>query len=403
MAGEAEAREPGTDPYRWTILAVGVAAQASFAAVFFGLPVLAPALRDAYELSLGDVGVVLASVNVGFLVTVLPWGVLADRVGERTVIAAGLSAAAASLLAAASTDGFLALVAALVGAGLFGASVQAASGRAVMTWFGPAQRGLALGTRQTAIPLGGALAAVSLPAVAAVAGVRGALLALAAGAFASALAAGALLREAPVRPARPSAAVAHPFRDPRLWRLCSGSALLLVAQSSVLGFVVLFLHEERGFSTGAAAGVLAAIQVAGALMRIASGRWSDLVGARIAPLLRLGFALSLALAASAAFVRAPAALLLPALVAAGALSLSWNALSFTAAAELAGGARSGAALGFQQASLGLAAAVTPIAFAAVVEGTSWTVGFALGAAAALVGTAVLRPLASDSALRHAAA
>ena len=46
-----------------------------------------------------------------------------------------------------------------------GASVNAASGRAVMQWFPAGQRGLALGVRQTAIPLGGALVALALPVV----------------------------------------------------------------------------------------------------------------------------------------------------------------------------------------------------------------------------------------------
>ena len=51
----------------------------------------------------------------------------------------------------------------LVLAGALGASVNAASGRAVMGWFHARERGLALGIRQTAIPIGGAAAAAGLP------------------------------------------------------------------------------------------------------------------------------------------------------------------------------------------------------------------------------------------------
>ncbi len=51
--------------------------------------------------------------------------------------------------------------------------------------------------------------------------------------------------------------------------------------------------------------------------------------------------------------------------------MSWNGLAFTAAAELAGPARSGAALGFQQTILFVVGAVLPILFAALVAGTSW--------------------------------
>lgn len=134
------AREPGVSDdlssgarrYRWAILAVGVVAQASFSALFFGLPVLAPALGEEYALGLGNVGVVLATVNVGMLFTVLPWGVLADRIGERAVMAVGLAIAAVALGGAAAAERFAGLVIALTLAGAFGACVQAASGRAVM-------------------------------------------------------------------------------------------------------------------------------------------------------------------------------------------------------------------------------------------------------------------------------
>jgi hypothetical protein len=96
---------------------------------------------------------------------------------------------------------------------------------------------------------------------------------------------------------------------------------------------------------------------------------------------------------SAALTEAPLSLLLPALVAAGALSLSWNGLSFTAAAELAGRARSGAALGFQQTALTVAAAATPPVFASLVDSSSWALGFGLAAGLPLAGALVLRRLA----------
>ena len=48
-------------------------------------------------------------------------------------------------------------------AGFAGASVQSASGRAVMAWFPARQRGVALGIRQTAIPISGFAASLALP------------------------------------------------------------------------------------------------------------------------------------------------------------------------------------------------------------------------------------------------
>jgi MFS family permease len=157
---------------------------------------------------------------------------------------------------------------------------------------------------------------------------------------------------------------------------------------------VLFLHDERGFSPGEAAAVLAGIQVLAAVLRIAAGRWSDVLGSRIVPLRRVGLASSFTLALAAAVLEAPAVVLVPAFILAGGLAMSWNGLSFTAAAELAGRGRSGAAIGMQQTALSAAGAIVPPAFAALVATTSWRAGFALAAVFPLIGVQLLRPLRS---------
>jgi sugar phosphate permease len=376
--------------YRWVILGAGTFAQSSFSAVSVGLPALAPALRAHYRLSLGETGVVLGAVGAGMLLTLLPWGLLADRVGERVVMSTGLAAAGGALIATAGTHGYLALVLLLALAGALGASVNAASGRAVMGWFGRRERGLALGIRQTSVPIGGAGAAASLPWLASAGGTRLAFVALGCGCLAAAAVAGALMREPPCPQSQPLEGTGTPLHDPRMWLLAGGSSLYLVAQIAITNFVVLFLHQHRGLSPHAAAGVLAGINVLGIGARIGAGRWSDRVRTRLRPLRLLGLVLTAGLGVAAALVDAPLGLLVPALVLAGVLGLSWNGLSFTAAAETSGAARSGAALGFQQTVLGVMVAGVPPAFAAVVGATSWRVAFALAALGPLLGVAALR-------------
>jgi sugar phosphate permease len=279
------------------VLAAGTAAQTSFSAVLIGLPVLAPALRDEYGLNLVQVGLVLDGVWIGTLLTLLPWGVLADRLGERLVLAAGLGACGAALVGAGYAGGFWTLVALLGVAGAAGASVNAASGRAVMQWFPASERGFALGVRQTAIPLGGFAAAVVLPTL----GLRAAFLFLAA-----LCVAGALFGAAAIREHEAGDDVLEPrglgvtLRDRRLWLLCGASSLYLVAQIAITGFVVLFLHDEHGFSPGEAAAVLAGVQVLAIGLRIGLGRWSDLLGNRLMPLRLVGLASGVALLATAA-------------------------------------------------------------------------------------------------------
>src|SRR5207247_985723 len=157
-------------------------------------------------------------------------------------------------------------------------------------------------------------------------------------------------------------------------------------------FLVLFLHSHRGVSATAAAAVLAVTQLLGAVARIASGRWSDRTQRRIVPLRRLALGLAGTTGLVAALADAPLSVLVPALVAAGTLGLSWNGLSFTAAAEAAGRRRSGAAIGLQQTFLSGGGIVAPIAFAAVVHAASWRTAFALAAVSPLFGYAVLSPL-----------
>jgi sugar phosphate permease len=358
--------------------------------VIIGLPVLAPALRDAYSLSLLQVGVVLDSLWIGTLFTLLPWGVLADRFGERLVLGAGLTACGAALVGAGNAGGFGSLIALVGVAGAAGASVNAASGRAVMQWFPAAERGFALGVRQTAIPVGGLISALVLPALS----LRVSFDFLAALCVAGALFGVLTIRDAAVAEDEvlEPRGLGATLRDHRLWLLCAGSSLYLVAQLAITGFLVLFLHDERGLSAGAAAGVLAGVQVVAAVMRIGGGRWSDRLGSRLRPLRLVGIASAVTLAVATAVLSAPLWLLAPAFVLAGGFSMAWNGLSFTAAAELAGRARSGAALGMQQTALAAAGAAVPPAFAAVVAASSWRVGFAVAAAFPLAGVALLRPL-----------
>jgi sugar phosphate permease len=379
--------------YRWTILTLGTAAQTAYSGVFLGIPILAPALRVEYDLTLPEAGLVIAAVNVGSVVTLLPWGLLADRLGERYVLGTGLAGASAALTVAAFAPSLAIFVAAIVFAGALGAGVNAASGRAVLGWFEQRQRGFALGIRQTAVPLGGTLAALALPPTAGSWGVRGGLVALALGCFVTAMAGAVGLREAPGEEEELDDLV-HPLKDERVWRLSIGSGLILGAQACILGFAVLFLHGERGLSTAEAGAVLAATQVVGGALRIAAGRWSDHVRARLRPLRQLATALAVSLVVTAILTNAPLAVLLPALAIAGALSLSWNGLSFTATAELAGRARSGAALGFQQTALSVASTAAPPVFATIVDASSWSLGFGLAALFPLAGLAVMRGLSA---------
>ena len=348
---------------------------------------LAPALREEYDLSLTEIGIVLAAEWIGLTFALLPWGFAVDRYGERWTLVAGLAACSVFLAAAAYAPSFGWLVAFLGLAGVAGGSVQSGSGRAVMRWFAASERGLALGVRQTAVPIGGAIAALVLPVLETP---RAGLLFVAGFVLAGAVLGAVVLRAGTEEHLEP-ADVEITLRDRRLWLACWGSGLYLVAQVAMMGFVVLFLHDEHGFSTGEAAAVFAAGQVLASGLRIGVGRWSDVVRSRVGPLRRIGVVIAVSLGLVAALSGASAWILVPALAAATGFSMAWNGLSYTIAAEL-GGRRSGAAIGFQQTVLSAIGVAAPVAFAAVVSATSWGAAFALAGLFPLAGAWFLRSL-----------
>jgi sugar phosphate permease len=375
------------------VLAGGTLSQTTYSAIWFGIAVMAPQLRQSLHLSLAETGLLISSSLVGSVVSLIPWGLATDRIGERVVLVAGLTVCGAALLAAARAHSFWLLAVLLALAGASGASVQSASGRAVMHWFEPGQRGLALGLRQTAIPLSGFAVSVALPPVLRAGGVGWGFGVLGCACLVGAAVGGLVLREGPRRDA-PAGVPAGPppLRDRRIWTLSIGSALVLAPQLCVAGFTVLYLHEQRHLTPGAAAGVLAVMQALAIGGRIGAGRWSDLRASRMRPLRAIALAAACGVALTTVLLDAPLVLLVPTLVVTGVLSMSWNSLSFAAAVELAGHGRSGAAIGLQQTLLNVPGAAYPGLFGALVAATSWRVGFAAVAAFPLIGWRVLRAL-----------
>lgn len=370
---------------------------------FLGLAAVTPALRDHFGLSVAGVGALVGSVSAGLVLTLIAWGGAADRFGERGVMAVGLAAAALTLGAASFARSPLAAGALLLVTGASGASVNAASGRAVMTWFPPDRRGIAMAVRQTSVPLGAALAAVVLPAAASSGGVPAVFAVLAGSCLVAAAAAAIWIREPPGARAdarRPSAGVQNVLADRRLLRLSFTGLLLVVPQFLGSVFLVEVLHDG-GMSIAAAGALLAATQVLGALGRLGSGAWSDRVASRLGPLRIIAVAIAAGFVLAAVLQPGPATLLAVALVPAAALAMSWNGLLFTAAGELAPPGRAATAMAMSNTANYVAAAGTPVLGGLVAQVAGWPAMFATGAAAAVVAVLVLgqpnlwRPAATD--------
>jgi len=366
---------------RWVMLALGVFAQAASAVMSNGAPFLLPALTNR-GMPLATAGLLVAMPMVGMVCTLVAWGYAVDRFGERTVLIVGPIVMFAAGAAAATTTNYIALGALLLLAGIGAASTNGASGRVIAGWFPPDQRGLAMGIRQTAQPIGVGIAAMAIPAMAAAHGFSTAILvpALMAGVAAIGCAIGII---DPPRPERSGAQTNsdNPYRgDTTLWRIHAVSVLLVIPQATVWTFALLWLNRGVGLSLAVAGVLVTATQVLGAAGRIGAGMWSDRVGSRLRPLRTVAVAavISMAALAAAAWLHWWWAAL-PILVVASVITVADNGLAFTAVAEIAGPFWSGRGLGIQNTGQYLATAAVAPAFGALITAAGYPAAYAAAA------------------------
>jgi sugar phosphate permease len=351
----------------------------------YGLPAVAPTLYapgavTRAGLSLGQVGVVVAAPPVGLLLALIAWGAVADRIGERVVIATGMAVATIALGLATTVRGLIPLSLVLVAAGVGGASVSAASGRMILGWFSPRERGLAMGIRQTGQPLGVALAAAILPPVASRWGLTGVFTAMAVLAGVSVLATAPLAADPPREPRTAGdGPVRSPYRDGVLWRIHASSAALVVPQFVVSVFTLAYLVSERDWSPIAAGRVIVGFQVAGAAGRIVAGVWSDRVRSRLRPMRVLAVASAALMLALALGDLTHSGAIVAVFGLAAIVTVADNGLAFTAVAERAGSAWAGRALGVQNTGQNVAGALTPPLLGSLIAGLGYDAGFVVAA------------------------
>jgi MFS family permease len=162
-------------PRHWLMLSIALLAQITVSIVTQGVPILAPFLQADLGLTRSQVGLFNSAIMAGSLTSMFAAGWIVDVKGERTALMWGNLIVGLFCFAVASTSGFLTALLALFAAGMGAAFPTPAGSKAVLAWFPVAQRGMAMGVRQTGIPVGGALAAAVLPAIAAATGWRTAI------------------------------------------------------------------------------------------------------------------------------------------------------------------------------------------------------------------------------------
>ncbi len=374
------------------MLAIGLFATLCANVFINGVAFLIPTLNTERGLDLARAGLVSAMPAFGMVLTLIAWGYVVDRLGERLVLAVGSALTATAALAAALSHSLVAVSVFLFLGGMAAASSNSASGRLVVGWFEPQQRGLAMGIRQTAQPLGVGLGALVIPRLAESGGIGAALLfpAVVCAAAAVVCAVGVRDPERPPRAEAPAEQLANPHRNSStLVRIHLASVLLVVPQAVVWTFTLVWLITDNGWSAGSAGALVTVAQILGALGRVGAGLWSDRVGSRLAPIREIAAAAAAAMLALALTEAADWAWSIAAMIVASVVTVSDNGLAFTAVAERAGPFWSGRALGLQNTTQFLAASAVPPLAGLAATHTSYGAMFALTALFPLLAVALV--------------
>ncbi|GEM82951.1 MFS transporter [Meiothermus hypogaeus] len=378
----------------WAVLTAAMTAGTAVSLIGQAYPTLAPFIRADLGLSLAAVGLLNTFIYLGTMLGSLPSGWLTDKLGSRTVmivgtlIGAGLAVAVAVL--ARSQWMFIPL---LFLVGLVVASATPAGAQAVAQSFPPERRGLVIGLRQMAVPLGGALAAAILPAVAHFADWRwasvvAALLAVVAALVAARLYYESLPTKAPPRGAHP--ALTQVLRERNILLAGIAGVTLPTGQFVMITYLILFLKERYGVPELTGAVLLTAAQFAGAFSRVFWSWLSDKMGGQRKPLLVMMVGLAGLFALVLAWLPSGTPLLLKALIVVlyGATALGWQGLHFSLLTELSPPGWEGRVVGFGLIFTSIGIASAPPLFGLLVDFSN---NYALGwiAQAAVFGIGAL--------------
>ena len=393
---------------RTRMLAVACASLLLSVLVWFNYSAVLPLVVDDWGLSGLRAGLIFGAFQAGYLLAIVPVGMLVDRHSPRYVIAAGATVTGVmSLGFALAADGFLTGTVLRFVAGLGMAGVYVPGMRFVTDWYGEDDRGRAMGIYVGTFSLSSGLSFLLSSAIASAFRWQTAVAATSLGALLVAPTVLGLGRDAPGTVEREAAGFDLGVLRNRAYLAAVGVyAWHNWELFGVRNWLVAFLLSTAAVGSlgapRAAAGTLAGVMIAlGALGNVLGGTLSDRVGRTTV----IGVALACSASVSAV-VGVLGWLPLPALV---LLVLAWgvvltmdSAPTSTAVTELVDEERVGTALSVQSFVGFTTTVVSPVVFGAALDRGGFAVAFptlAAGAVVALLSLLGLRRLGGPRATR----
>jgi ACS family hexuronate transporter-like MFS transporter len=341
------------DRFRWAILALISVSHIIGATAQYAINTLAPFYQEELELSRAQVGLFFSAFYLAMTGASFGAGWLADRLGIRKTTLQGHVALGVCTLAASMAPSFAWAFASFFLAGLGYSFLNPASTKGVMVWFHRDERATAMGIKQTGVAAGGVVVALLAAPLVLLIGWRGTLAVLGVVNFFFGFVFSALWHD----PEGDIASTARHLPAPEnygsfnVWSFLPascGTAIFLVGQMSLITYIPLYLKESLGFSAYWASQALALTQAGAMFGRVGWGVVSDRLfgGRRKIVLVMIGLiGAALLVALSLMNRQSSLPLLLLVIFLAGLCLVGYQGVSYALIGELAGGARTGVALG----------------------------------------------------------
>ncbi len=338
--------------YRWTILGVLWASYIVAFTVRLVVGSLAPFIKDELYLTNTQVGLLMSVANFGYMLSLIPAGVIVDRIGSRILLIAGEILAGLIITGMFLAHSFSAALAVMALTGFAAGCVMPSGTKGVMDWFLTRERATAMGVKQTGANVGGIIAASVLPAVALAMGWRWGFLTAGLLSIIIGVVSWSLYKNAPVsgllnqqsntisqsNSPDMSYPVTEVLKKPDVWLLAFAGFCMGAVQFAVNTHLVLYLNRELMLPIITSGGILAITQAGGILGKPGSGFLSDrLWGHSRAKVFTLLSGISCLICLLVAFGGSSLSLMLyPVMFILGMTAFGWGGINLTLAAEFAG-------------------------------------------------------------------
>jgi len=263
-----------------------------------GVGPLASFMSSDLLMTKAQFGLFASSPSLGIILVSMPAGWATDRLGVRWVLCFSQVIIGVSLIALFIMQSYLACLIAMFMMGVGHGALFPATGTGIVMWFTARERAMALGIQQSAVNLGGLLAAVTLPVLAITYGWRFGFLVMGIIATALGVLSFILYRNPTADKSKNCAlmssgvtgmnavptcnnsvekehSLAALFKSVNIWLLTAAGVCLIINEFGVFNFFVLYLQEHMAAPMMEACSLLAAVHLGGFFGKPICGVISD--------------------------------------------------------------------------------------------------------------------------------